>query len=118
MGMCLNKRVLIGLGVVALGVLAFAPGMFKSVAPLLLFAACPLSMGVMMWAMARGGGDNCGTKEASSEHGELIGSRGERAEPVDGASVAAEHNARVRELEEEIRLLRAESRSREQQPSV
>lgn len=118
MGMCLNKRVLIGLGVVALGVLAFAPGMFKSVAPLLLFAACPLSMGVMMWAMARGGANSCGTKEQSSERDEQIASRGNAAEPAVGVSGAAQDSSRIRDLEEEVRLLRAESRLREQQPSV
>ena len=114
----MNKRVLIGLGVVALGVLAFAPGMFKSVAPLLLFAACPLSMGVMMWAMARGSGASCGPQQQTSDDEERTASRGHAAEPAGGMSDPTEHNARVRELEDEIRLLRAESRSREQQPSV
>lgn len=49
--MCFNKQVLIGLGVVALGVLAVAPRLPGAVAPLLLLAACPLSMLFVMRAM-------------------------------------------------------------------
>lgn len=51
LGMCLNWKVLAGLGAVAAGVLIFAPGAAFAVLPLLLLAACPLSMVVMMFAM-------------------------------------------------------------------
>lgn len=50
-GMCLNWKVLAGLGAVAAGVLILAPGAAFAVLPLLLLAACPLSMVVMMYAM-------------------------------------------------------------------
>lgn len=47
---CLNPKVLIGLGLVALGFLIFAPQLLPAALPLLLIAACPLSM-VAMTAM-------------------------------------------------------------------
>ncbi|MGH8925585.1 MAG: DUF2933 domain-containing protein [Acidimicrobiia bacterium] len=53
--MCLNWKVLAGLGVVALGIGVLAPGAFGRALPLLLLAACPLSMMAMMGSMSRGG---------------------------------------------------------------
>ena len=50
-GMCFNWKVLAGLGAVAAGVLVFAPNAALAVLPLLLLAACPLSMVGMMFAM-------------------------------------------------------------------
>lgn len=93
MGMCLNKRVLIGLGAVALGVLLFAPQMLGSVAPLLFLAACPLSMIFMMRAMRSGGqgASSCGPK-------------------------SQDKNAELRELQEEVNRLKAESQLRGQAP--
>lgn len=51
LGMCFNWKVLIGLGAVALAVLVFASGAALAVLPLLLLAACPLSMAWMMFRM-------------------------------------------------------------------
>ncbi|MDP9402224.1 MAG: DUF2933 domain-containing protein [Actinomycetota bacterium] len=62
--MCFNRKVLIGLGVVALGVLALAPGALAWALPLLVFAACPLSMVFMMRAMS--GGRSCRSEGDSS----------------------------------------------------
>jgi len=50
---CLNRKVLGGLGLTALAVWAFAPGVVGAALPLLFLAACPLSMVGMMWAMGR-----------------------------------------------------------------
>ncbi|MGE0600612.1 MAG: DUF2933 domain-containing protein [Dehalococcoidia bacterium] len=61
LGMCFNWKVLAGLGVVAAGVLLFAPGAALAVLPLLLLAACPLSMVVMMFAMR---GHSAGASES------------------------------------------------------
>ncbi len=58
---CLNPRVLIGLGVIAVGVLLFAPRLFASALPLLILMACPLSMVLMMAMMA--GGDKKSAKD-------------------------------------------------------
>ena len=54
MGFCFNKKVLAGLAVVALGILVVAPNLFLGMLPLLLFAACPLSMLFMGKAMMGG----------------------------------------------------------------
>jgi hypothetical protein len=53
-GMCLNWKVIAGLAVVGLGIWVVAPNLMGAALPLLLLAACPLSMLFMMWGM-RGG---------------------------------------------------------------
>ena len=53
--MCLDKRVLGGLALVAVGVLVVAPNLFIAALPLLLLAICPLSMLFMGRAMMGGG---------------------------------------------------------------
>lgn len=52
--MCLNWKVLAGLATVGLGVFLFEPQLFVRAFPVLLVAACPLSMIVMMWGMRSG----------------------------------------------------------------
>lgn len=67
MGMCLNWKVLAGLAAVGVGVLVFAPDAALSVLPLLLLAACPLSMVAMMFAMRGMGsheGESCRPTES------------------------------------------------------
>jgi hypothetical protein len=49
--MCLNWKVLTSLVAVGVGIYLFAPGLLAEVVPILLLAACPLSMLLMMWAM-------------------------------------------------------------------
>ena len=49
--MCFNWKILAGLAAVGVAVLVFAPEAGLAVLPLLLLAACPLSMVVMMFAM-------------------------------------------------------------------
>jgi UPF0716 family protein affecting phage T7 exclusion len=51
--MCFDKRVIAGLLVAVGAVFVLAPGAFAAALPLLVVAACPLSMVVMMRAMAR-----------------------------------------------------------------
>ena len=48
---CLNWKVLAGLGVVGLGIYLVAPELVAAALPILLLAACPLSMIFMMKAM-------------------------------------------------------------------
>lgn len=98
MGMCFNKRVLIGLGLVALVLFALSPRLLGSAAPLLVMAACPISMIVMMRAMHR---DE---------------DRPTASDAQDGA--APDDAARLRELEEEVNRLKAETQLRSQQPST
>ncbi len=52
--MCLNKKVVAGLVIAALAVLLVAPQAVGAAFPLLLLAACPLSMLVMMTMMSKG----------------------------------------------------------------
>ena len=48
---CLNPKVLLGLAVIAIGIAILAPKLPASTLPLLLLAACPLSMVAMMVMM-------------------------------------------------------------------
>lgn len=52
--MCLNWKVLLALAAVAAAVWVVAPNALVGAIPLLLLAACPLSMLLMMWVMNRG----------------------------------------------------------------
>ena len=60
---CLNKNVLIGLAAVALVLLALKPSWLLTALPLLVLAACPLSMIFMMRHMSgpSGHGGSCDT---------------------------------------------------------
>jgi hypothetical protein len=51
--MCLNWKVLAGLATVGIGVYVLAPELMAETLPVLLLAACPLSMLLMMWGMQR-----------------------------------------------------------------
>lgn len=51
MKMCLNWKVLAGLAAVGVGIWAVAPGTLAAALPLLLLAACPLSMAIMAFGM-------------------------------------------------------------------
>lgn len=62
MKMCWNKNVIIGLVAVAMAVYFLAPGSIGAALPVLLLAACPLSMVLMMRAMA---GDRSTTTNAA-----------------------------------------------------
>lgn len=52
--MCLNPKVLMGLAFVAVGIYVVAPGLLVAALPILLLAACPLSMLLMGGMMMRG----------------------------------------------------------------
>lgn len=52
---CLNPRVLVGVIVVAVGLVLLAPKLALLGLPLLFALICPLSMGLMMWGMGRMG---------------------------------------------------------------
>jgi hypothetical protein len=52
---CLDPRVLVGLAVAGVAIAVLAPGLVGAAFPLLLVAACPLSMAVMMLAMRQPG---------------------------------------------------------------
>lgn len=106
--MCINKKVVAGLGVVALGLLALSPRLLGASLPLLVMAACPLSMVLMMRRM--GGGSSCSTTAGSAERATVDASR--------PASEAVDQDAEIRELQEEVNRLRAELHLRSDQPSA
>ncbi len=54
MKMCLNWKVLAGLGAAGVGIYLFAPGLAVAALPFLLLAVCPLSMLLMMKGMQGG----------------------------------------------------------------
>jgi hypothetical protein len=56
LAMCLNPKVLAGLAVLAVGLFVFQPRLLSVALPVLLVAACPLSMAAMMWGMRRSSG--------------------------------------------------------------
>jgi UPF0716 family protein affecting phage T7 exclusion len=64
--MCLNPKVLAGLAVVGVGIYLFAPGLLAEAVPILLLAACPLSMLLMMWAMQRTPGQDQQTTQETA----------------------------------------------------
>lgn len=54
--MCLDWKVLAGLALVAVGVGVYRPDLLGAALPILLLAACPLSMLLMMRTMGHGAG--------------------------------------------------------------
>lgn len=94
LGMCMNGKVLVGLGVVGLGVWAVAPNLVGAAAPLLLLAACPLSMVVMMRGMGGMGGGQSATQPAqTSQPTRVIGTPEEQL-----AELKARHEAIAAEI--------------------
>ena len=86
---CLNPKVIGGLVAVGLVLWLVAPGSGTAALPLLITLICPLSMGVMMWQMRRGG--SCPAPDAGGGP----------------AAASDEHEAQVAALREELAIERA-----------
>lgn len=97
LGMCLNWKVLAGLGVVAIGLWVIAPQLVLAALPLLLLAACPLSMALMAWTMRGKPAESAGSVEPSARvaalereqarlHDEIARARAELPAPQGRAS--------------------------------
>ena len=80
-GLCLNWKVIAGLAIAALGVWVLAPQLLAAALPVLILAACPLSMLLMM----RGMGNMSGMSGMSGMNG-MNGMNGMGA--ADGAETA------------------------------
>lgn len=66
-GSCMNWKVIGGLAALGLGIWAFAPNLVRAALPLLVLAACPLSMVLMMRGMRGQNGGSCSRQEAHAE---------------------------------------------------
>ncbi|MFJ9011656.1 DUF2933 domain-containing protein [Streptomyces canus] len=96
--MCLNKKVLILLAVVAAGLLVMPPSWDLDAIPFLVMLVCPLSMLVMM-------------RDRRTEAG--AGGTGTAPQGSDGGTLSAPAlDARIRELQAELRELKAEQARR------
>ena len=96
--MCWNRKTMLGLALAALGLALVAPSVRSAVLPLLVVAACPIGMLVMMRGMARG------RSEGAAEGG--LGAEGDRP----GRLVDPEEE--IARLRAEVDQLRAERQSR------
>ena len=106
---CLNRKVIIGLAVVAVGVLAIDPHVFTRVLPYLFFAICPLSMLLMMRAMSgnKSSGGMGGCSSMSNGNGQT------------GTTSASAPDAEVARLQAELDQLRAQrSASSSERPAL
>ncbi len=84
---CINWKVIAVLAAIGIGLYALAPGTAAAAVPLLVLAACPLSMLLMMRAMSSMG--SCKTKEdAEAKPYEVAQLRAEVA------ALRAEHQSR------------------------
>lgn len=113
--MCFNKRVLLGLGVVALAALAVAPRLLGTVGPLLLLAACPLSM-LFMMRPVNGQGQDGRTKTQGQQ--DDTGLSGAHAAAPSAAGAGRDQDAQLQELQEEVNRLKAEIQVRVQARSA
>ena len=105
---CFNPKVLGGLALTALAVFLFAPGAVSAVLPLLILAACPLSMVLMMRAMSGGQCSNRGS-DAAQEH---------QTDARDvGSSMSAAH-AEIARLRAEVDQLKADKPARSEADSA
>lgn len=88
---CMNPKLLAGIIAVGLAVALFAPGIGRSLGPLLIVAACPLSMIVMMAMMGR----RSSTKATQGTSSEL----------ESPATRSSERGAEIAELRERLARL-------------
>lgn len=86
MKMCFNWKVVTGLAAVGVGLWAVAPSLVGAALPLLIFAACPLSMLFMMKGMGGKAGGACETRPEARQ----MTAAGERTREERVAALEAE----------------------------
>lgn len=97
-GLCLNWKVVAGLGVAGVGLWALAPEATGTALPILAMLACPLSMLFMMRSGNQEGGAPC-------DMGAGKGAPRETAEPTRAAS-AGKREERITQLKVELEQTR------------
>ena len=108
--MCLNKRVIGALVAVAAGAYMVAPNLLLSALPLLLLAACPLSMLFMGKAMGMGG------QRASQSEQAAVQESGGTLSPAEQMALLRMQLQRVGEQQaalEQLQAVEAQARSSE-----
>jgi hypothetical protein len=100
--MCLNKKVLAGLGAVALGLFLVRPAWAGAALPILLVMACPLSMVFMMRGMNNGQG-----QKSQDKQGQSGGSCCTGQETGTPDSTEADVSDQIKTLQAELRSLKA-----------
>lgn len=103
--MCLNKKVLIGLAAVAVGVLLLKPSWFVAALPLLVLALCPLSMVFMMRGMKGG--------QTKSEAGSSCATGSKTDKTATTSAGERELNDKIGALQAELRSLKAAQAQRD-----
>lgn len=102
---CFNKKVLLGLAAVAVGILILAPQAFGAALPVLVLLACPLSMVLMMWAMSAAK-DRCRTgphtATTANESASTVGA-------TSGDTEGRDRSDEVERLRAELAQLKAEN---------
>ena len=94
MKMCLNWKVLGALAAVGAGVWLVAPSLLGAALPLLLLAACPLSMLIMMWGMGRMGGMRTSATE------DMLGAQDHASREARVAALKAQRDSLAHEINE------------------
>lgn len=112
--LCLNWKVIGGLGAVGLGVYTLTPSLWEAAAPLLIAAACPLSMLFMMGGMRGGMNRQCstsGTNANEDQQAELAGQTAlsRKAQVAALRQELTEAQARQEALARQIAALEAET---------
>ena len=106
---CFNPKVLGGLALTAVAVFLVAPGAFSTALPLLVMAACPLSMVLMMRAMSGGQRTSAGSHAGQEHQTDATGV---------GSSMSAA-DAELARLRAEVDQLKAEQAARsESDPAI
>jgi hypothetical protein len=102
--MCLNKKVIAGLGIVAAGLLLIKPAWLIAALPLLILAICPLSMMFMMRGQDKKGGtgSSCSTGAGTQKT---------------SASTTSGNDKQVAALQAELRSLKAAQAAKAEQES-
>ncbi|MGH2394405.1 MAG: DUF2933 domain-containing protein [Candidatus Limnocylindria bacterium] len=103
MGMCFNRKVLIGWGAVAVIVLIAAPQAFLAALPVLFLLACPLSMVLMMRGMR-------GNKGSEVREGNACRSPGSSS-----STTSEDQSGEITRLRADVDQLRAGLRERQAQ---
>lgn len=95
--MCFNKKVVAGLAIAGLGIYLFAPNVFGAALPLLILAACPLSMIVMMRMMPGSENRSCAAGKSQTDD-ELSQLRAEVERLRTEQRITSERGPRAHEL--------------------